>query len=263
MSSKKDKGGKGKVEPVAEVAAVSGDANKVIELESQVKELKVALRKAEETLAARDHEMEMMRAETASSREKVADALRNSARRIAQVALLEATLEEQRRKEEMLEVELHKHSQMMDSVMNYRDKETSREYHEILRESTQRRLIEPGQCACVRTCARPCLHTERLLTCVWPRRSSSLRALADAELSEKCARWKQRAEMLQQERWEFVRKWKKERVEAIESNMEAADLKLNQKLNKALDSDGEEREDTDEEVAEEHTEDAGADDDGW
>ena len=69
--------------------------------------------------------------------------------------------------------------------------------------------------------------------------------------------------MLQQERWEFVRKWKKERVEAIESNMEAAELKLNQKLNKALDSDGEEREDSDEEVAEEHTEDAGADDDGW
>ena len=88
-------------------------------------------------------------------------------------------------------------------------------------------------------------------------------ALADAELSEKCARWKQRAEMLQQERWEFVRKWKKERVEAIESNMETADLKLSQKLNKALDSDGEEREDSDEEVAEEHTEDAGADDDGW
>jgi chromosome segregation ATPase len=197
MSSKKDKGGKGKVETVAEVAAVSGDANKVIELESQVKELKVALRKAEETLAARDREMEAMRAETASSREKVADALRNSARRIAQVALLEATLEEQRRKEEMLELELHKHSQMMDSVMNYRDKETSREYHEILRESTQRRLIEPGQCACVRTCARPCLQTESGCSracgqgarprCVRSQMRSSRRSAPDGSSVRRCS----------------------------------------------------------------------------
>jgi hypothetical protein len=86
---------------------------------------------------------------------------------------LKQRLEEQKVKEQGLVNQLVKHTQMLDQVMNFRDKESSREYHELLHEN--------------------------------------------ADLSAKCERWRERAQMLQQERWSFVKKWQDAKAEAEEA----------------------------------------------
>jgi len=202
-SGKKSKGkGKSKVtiEPASEPVGVSeggGDAAAATQLKQQVAELQAALRSSEQKLAERDRELKELKEETAGSVEKIADANRSSARRLAQIRVLETTLETQKRREQTLENELVKHTKMMDSVMNYRDKECMKEYNEMLHDN--------------------------------------------AELAEKCARWKERAQMLQQERWGFVQRWRKEKLAALEAGR-SQDMPV---LSKDVDSDGEEEESED------------------
>ena len=112
-----------------------GSVSESSELVQQAAELRRALQATEDELAARDRTVQLLRAEAEISREKVADALRSSARRLVQIKVLETTLEEQKRKEALLEDELYKQTRMMESVMNYRDKELSREYNELLHKS--------------------------------------------------------------------------------------------------------------------------------
>lgn len=79
--------------------------------------------------------------------------------------------------------------------------------------------------------------------------------MADAELADKCARWKERAQLLQQERWSFVQKWRAEKIAATEAGTSIKRPDVPQ----MLDSDEEGSE------VEEEVEPAASDeeDDGW
>ena len=141
-------GKKGK-QAAPEEPAESPEAVALRAAQQQVSSLQEALRSSTAKLEEREAENSTLQQELKSSKSKTSEMHRSLAKRLMHIAMLERTIEEQKRKEQTLTNELVKHTQMLDQVMNFRDKESAREFNELLQEN--------------------------------------------AELTEKCERWKERA----------------------------------------------------------------------
>ena len=170
-------GKKGK-QAAPEEPAESPEAVALRAAQQQVSSLQEALRSSTAKLEEREAENSTLQQELKSSKSKTSEMHRSLAKRLMHIAMLERTIEEQKRKEQTLTNELVKHTQMLDQVMNFRDKESAREFNELLQEN--------------------------------------------AELTEKCERWKERAKELQQERWGFVQKFRSAQVQARQLGHSAA-----------------------------------------
>ena len=94
-----------------------------------------ALATAIEIIEERGREIVQLREELLAERGKVAETFRNSARRAAQIAILEGKIANGKKREDQLEHELEKRDRMMDQVLNYRDKECASELSELRHEN--------------------------------------------------------------------------------------------------------------------------------
>ena len=103
----------------------------------QATDLKTAIAMAKELIEERDQEIARLHEELRSVRDKNAETFRSSARRMAQIALLERSIENGKRREAQLEHELERHGSMMDQVLNYRDKESAGELAELRHENAE------------------------------------------------------------------------------------------------------------------------------
>ena len=152
-----------------------------------------ALSLGAELVAQRETKILALREELFALQLRSKDVSRSHARRLLQIASLEHTWEQGREREARLEFELEKFCLMKEQVFVFRDKDTAAECAALKEHNAE--LIDK-----VRARLSPRSRTQHIPIgrCL----AHSARSCSQAE------KWKARFEMLQQERWRFVRQWK-------------------------------------------------------
>lgn len=144
-------------------------ANKL--LTRRVGELEQLLQQQQQQLAAQAESSTELQQQLAVAKDKHSALLRKNAKRLVQIATQQREIEGERNRNRLMVEEMVKQTKMLDLVMSFRDKESAKDYHEVLHENV--------------------------------------------ELRERADRWKDRAELLQQERWGFVQKWREGKMAGL------------------------------------------------
>ena len=127
-------------------AAAAGDAGEpgdgdavIASLQAQVKDLQKQLRETKAELERKVHDLGNFDQQLGAAREQAANHTRLSAKRLIQIAAVEAELEKERARSTELSAELVKQTKMMDLVLNFRDQESGRDVAELTNQNIELR----------------------------------------------------------------------------------------------------------------------------